>query len=156
MKIQKHVLLIWLVWSVVQIAGAESLHKLTSYKRYIHEYKSLAIEQQHKYKIPASITLAQGLLESGAGQSDLARRSNNHFGIKCHDWKGEACLSRRRPSWRMFPQIQQRKRFIRRSFQIPGSPSALCLFVPPKYPRLQRLGQRIAEMRLCNRPEICQ
>ena len=65
MKIQKHVLLIWLVWSVVQIAGAESLHKLTSYKRYIHEYKSLAIEQQHKYKIPASITLAQGLLESG-------------------------------------------------------------------------------------------
>ena len=43
MKIQKHVLLIWLVWSVVQIAGAESLHKLTSYKRYIHEYKSLAI-----------------------------------------------------------------------------------------------------------------
>ena len=82
MKIQKHVLLIWLVWSVVQIAGAESLHKLTSYKRYIHEYKSLAIEQQHKYKIPASITLAQGLLESGAGQSDLARRSNNHFGIK--------------------------------------------------------------------------
>ena len=69
MKIQKHVLLIWLVWSVVQIAGAESLHKLTSYKRYIHEYKSLAIEQQHKYKIPASITLAQGLLESGAGQT---------------------------------------------------------------------------------------
>ena len=42
-----------------------------------------------KYKIPASITLAQGLLESGAGQSDLARRSNNHFGIKCHsDWRG--------------------------------------------------------------------
>ena len=64
MKIQKHVLLIWLVWSVVQIAGAESLHKLTSYKRYIHEYKSLAIEQQHKYKIPASITLAQGLLDA--------------------------------------------------------------------------------------------
>ena len=42
-----------------------------------------------EYKIPASITLAQGLLESGAGQSDLARRSNNHFGIKCHsDWRG--------------------------------------------------------------------
>ncbi len=89
MKMQKHVLLIWLVWSVVQIAGAGNQHKLTSYKRYIHEYKSLAIEQQRKYKIPASITLAQGLLESGAGQSDLARRSNNHFGIKCHDWKGK-------------------------------------------------------------------
>ena len=42
-----------------------------------------------KYNIPASITLAQGLLESGAGQSELTKRSNNHFGIKCHrDWKG--------------------------------------------------------------------
>lgn len=43
-----------------------------------------------KYKIPSSITLAQGLLESGAGKSDLAIKSNNHFGIKCHntDWKG--------------------------------------------------------------------
>jgi LysM repeat protein len=41
-----------------------------------------------KYNIPASITLAQALLESGAGQSELARKSNNHFGIKCHDWAG--------------------------------------------------------------------
>ena len=67
----------------------ENLSTLSSYHRYIRKYKDLAIEQQHKYKIPASITLAQGLLESGAGQSDLARRSNNHFGIKCHDWKGK-------------------------------------------------------------------
>lgn len=89
MKLQKHILFILLIWSVVQVASAESQHKLISYKRYIHEHKSLAIDQQHKYKIPASITLAQGLLESGAGQSDLARRSNNHFGIKCHDWKGK-------------------------------------------------------------------
>ncbi len=89
MKIQKHVLLIALVWVAAQAASAGIQHKLASYKRYINEYKSLAIEQQKKYKIPASITLAQGLLESGAGQSDLARRSNNHFGIKCHDWKGK-------------------------------------------------------------------
>jgi len=41
-----------------------------------------------QYKIPASITLAQGILESGAGTGDLAQRANNHFGIKCHDWKG--------------------------------------------------------------------
>jgi len=47
------------------------------------------VKHQQKYKIPASITLAQGILESGAGQSQLARKSNNHFGIKCHsDWKG--------------------------------------------------------------------
>lgn len=63
-------------------------HKLASYQKYIKTYSSLAIKQQAQYKIPASITLAQGLLESGAGQSDLARRSNNHFGIKCHEWKG--------------------------------------------------------------------
>ena len=40
------------------------------------------------YNIPASITLAQGLLESGAGRSELTRKGNNHFGIKCHGWTG--------------------------------------------------------------------
>ena len=60
------------------------------YLYYIEDYKDIAMEQQQKYKIPASITLAQGLLESGAGKGQLARKSNNHFGIKCHDWKGPA------------------------------------------------------------------
>lgn len=60
------------------------------YEQYVEKYRALAIEHMKKYKIPASITLGQGLLESGAGNSDLARRSNNHFGIKCHnDWKGK-------------------------------------------------------------------
>ena len=58
------------------------------YVKYIEQYKSLAVDQMKKYNIPASITLAQALLESGAGQSELARNSNNHFGIKCHDWAG--------------------------------------------------------------------
>ncbi len=59
------------------------------YQSYIKEYAPLAVEQMKRYKIPASITLAQGLLESGAGQSALARKSNNHFGIKCHStWNG--------------------------------------------------------------------
>ncbi|MCP9612353.1 glucosaminidase domain-containing protein [Coprobacter tertius] len=58
------------------------------YMRYIDQYKDLAIEQQRKYKIPASITLSQGLLESGAGLGQLASKSNNHFGIKCHKWTG--------------------------------------------------------------------
>ena len=56
---------------------------------YIDKYKDIAIEQMKKYHIPASITLAQGLLESGAGKSELARKSNNHFGIKCHAWDGK-------------------------------------------------------------------
>ncbi|MBO4807076.1 MAG: glucosaminidase domain-containing protein [Paludibacteraceae bacterium] len=56
---------------------------------YINRYKSVAVEEMKKYKIPASITLAQGILESGSGESELAKKSNNHFGIKCHDWQGE-------------------------------------------------------------------
>lgn len=56
---------------------------------YIEQYKDIAIEQMRKYHIPASITLAQGLLESGAGKSELALKSNNHFGIKCHSWDGK-------------------------------------------------------------------
>ena len=56
---------------------------------YIEEYKNIAMCEMKKNKIPASITLAQGILESGNGTSRLAREGNNHFGIKCHsDWKG--------------------------------------------------------------------
>ena len=58
------------------------------YQQYINQYKDIAIEQMLKWKIPASITLAQGLLESGAGSSELTRKGNNHFGIKCHGWEG--------------------------------------------------------------------
>ncbi len=58
------------------------------YQDYIDAYKNLAIEQMLKYQVPASITLAQGLLESAAGHSDLAIKANNHFGIKCHGWGG--------------------------------------------------------------------
>ena len=56
---------------------------------YIEQYTSVAVEQMNLYGIPASITLAQGMLESGYGESALAKSSNNHFGIKCHaDWTG--------------------------------------------------------------------
>ena len=59
------------------------------YLNYIDEYKDIAIEQQRRHGIPASITLAQGLLESQAGQSRLATAGNNHFGIKCTGWAGD-------------------------------------------------------------------
>jgi LysM repeat protein len=59
-------------------------------QEYIDTYKDLAMREMERTNIPASITLAQGLLESGNGNSTLARRGNNHFGIKCHtDWKGK-------------------------------------------------------------------
>lgn len=57
-------------------------------KDYIKKFKSLAVREMERTGIPASITLAQGLLESGNGNSKLAVKGNNHFGIKCHDWKG--------------------------------------------------------------------
>ena len=56
---------------------------------YIERWKDEAIRQMVKHRIPASITLAQGILESGSGKSELSSKSNNHFGIKCHsDWTG--------------------------------------------------------------------
>lgn len=59
------------------------------YQEYVDQWSSVAVEQMNRYRIPASITLAQGLLESGAGRSELAREGNNHFGIKCHNgWTG--------------------------------------------------------------------
>lgn len=54
-----------------------------SAREYLRKYAPVAIAEQRKFGIPASITLAQGLLESNAGNSSLTKRSNNHFGIKC-------------------------------------------------------------------------
>lgn len=69
--------------------AVQAQRRNAAYNAYIKQYAPLAVEQMKQHKIPASITLAQGLLESGAGRSTLARKSNNHFGIKCHrDWRG--------------------------------------------------------------------
>lgn len=60
------------------------------YKAYIDKYKDIAIREMNLYKIPASITLAQGIIESNCGNSILATNANNHFGIKCtKEWTGE-------------------------------------------------------------------
>lgn len=62
-------------------------------QNYIESYKELAINKMYEYKIPASITIAQGIFESAAGTSRLAVQGNNHFGIKCHnDWTGDTIL----------------------------------------------------------------
>lgn len=76
---------------LMMAAGASAQSKWNQrYQQYIDQYKDIAIEQMLRWKIPASITLAQGLLESGAGNSELTLKGNNHFGIKCHGWKGRA------------------------------------------------------------------
>jgi flagellum-specific peptidoglycan hydrolase FlgJ len=57
---------------------------------YIETYKEVAMDEMRRFNIPASIKLAQGILESGSGRSELTKRSNNHFGIKCHtEWNGK-------------------------------------------------------------------
>ncbi len=75
----------------VLVTTAYAQHRQTSYNNYIKQYAPLAVEQMKQHNVPASITLAQGLLESGAGLSTLSRKSNNHFGIKCGGgWRGRS------------------------------------------------------------------
>ncbi|NYI48612.1 glucosaminidase domain-containing protein [Macellibacteroides fermentans] len=89
MRLFVRILPLLLIFIGIGSVQSYAQRKNSSYEAYISKYSNLAIEHQKKYKIPASITLSQGLLESGAGQSSLARQSNNHFGIKCHsDWRG--------------------------------------------------------------------
>ena len=58
---------------------------------YVKKYAPAATKNMRFFKIPASITLAQGILESGYGEGTLAKKANNHFGIKCHkEWKGKS------------------------------------------------------------------
>lgn len=75
---------------------------------YISQYKQIALEQEKQYGIPASITLAQGILESGAGKSTLTRNANNHFGIKAFGgWTGAIYLAwddeRQKSRFRKYP-----------------------------------------------------
>ena len=83
---KKVIFLLALLMNALLAAGQMKWN--STYQQYINQYKDLAIEQMRKYRIPASITLAQGVFESGAGRSELARKGNNHFGIKCHEWQG--------------------------------------------------------------------
>lgn len=69
---------------------ASSVSNKLSVQEYINTYKHIAIKNMIEFGIPASITMAQGILESGYGNSELARYANNHFGIKCHKgWEGD-------------------------------------------------------------------
>jgi hypothetical protein len=83
-----------LISLVYLVKPCTSLAQVFSYeqtvRQYIGKYKDIAILEMMVYRIPASITLAQGILESNAGTSPLATQANNHFGIKCHkEWQGK-------------------------------------------------------------------
>lgn len=75
---------------LIILASSDAQAQRITRQQYIEKYSDWAIENMKETGIPASITLAQGILESASGNSKLAKEDNNHFGIKCHtDWKGE-------------------------------------------------------------------
>lgn len=71
---------------------AQPAERRYSRKEYVERWKDEAIAQMNNHGVPASITLAQGILESADGNSPLAKYANNHFGIKCHEWTGETFI----------------------------------------------------------------
>ncbi|MBS1731659.1 MAG: LysM peptidoglycan-binding domain-containing protein [Bacteroidetes bacterium] len=86
MKKSKHIFLF-----AAMLAALHGSAQTISAQEYINTYKSIAISEMKRTGIPASITLAQGLLETESGNSELVKRSNNHFGIKCKsNWSGES------------------------------------------------------------------
>lgn len=80
--------ILFLTFICVNICGASN----DSRKTFIKKYKSIAMQEMDRTGIPASIKLAQGILESGCGSSKLAINANNHFGIKCHNWNGASFI----------------------------------------------------------------
>lgn len=69
---------------------AQTSSRQITREEYVATYKDMAIREMYEFGIPASIKLAQALLETGNGNSKLAREGNNHFGIKCHGWQGKS------------------------------------------------------------------
>ncbi len=79
---------------------------------YIEKFKDIAVQEMKRAGIPASIKLAQGMLESAMGTSELARKANNHFGIKCHnDWDGKKM-------WRIDDDVDERGKPIKSCFRV--------------------------------------
>ncbi|MBQ3362043.1 MAG: glucosaminidase domain-containing protein [Prevotella sp.] len=85
---KRYIFAVFLLFIMLVSADAQSIKWNKSYSDYFSMWGEVAVQQMVQYRIPASITLAQGVLESGAGKSELARKANNHFGIKCNGWTG--------------------------------------------------------------------
>lgn len=107
MKAHFHFSLLFLLTTVACFAQPAE-RKMTP-EKYIDNYKDEAIKEMLMYNIPASITIAQGMLESGNGNSDLAVYANNHFGIKCHSgWDGPSFIKdddEKNECFRKYPSV---------------------------------------------------
>ena len=89
----KHIKTILCLVCVIATASAGyAQYNEQDIRDYIEMYSEVAIQKMNEYKIPASITVAQGIFESACGKSRLAVEGNNHFGIKCHEWTGDTIL----------------------------------------------------------------
>ncbi len=101
---------LWLLFFYCGVFGQQVPETITV-AGYVTRYKDIAVRKMQEYGIPASITLAQGILESANGNSELARMANNHFGIKCHrDWEGETYTKdddARNECFRKYPSASQ-------------------------------------------------
>ena len=87
--INKRIYIFCLIFAIFYAFTASSQTTRQDYLDYIERYKRVALQYERDYGVPASITLAQGLLESYAGKSRMAQEANNHFGIKAYHWQGE-------------------------------------------------------------------
>lgn len=107
MKLYRNILLLF----VFAVSAYSSAQTNEAYLQYIETYKQIAIDQMRQYKIPASITLAQAILESAAGKSDIAVKGRNHFGIKCgNQWSGLYVLhddDKKREKFRKYESVEQ-------------------------------------------------
>lgn len=88
-SINKQKTLFCLIFALFCAFSASSQTQHERYLAYIERYKQVALEHEREFGVPASITLAQGILESRVGRSDMAVQANNHFGIKAYHWTGE-------------------------------------------------------------------
>ena len=87
--INKRIYIFCLIFAIFYAFTATSQTTRQEYLEYIERYKPVALQYEQEYGVPASITLAQGILESYAGRSRMAEEANNHFGIKAYHWQGE-------------------------------------------------------------------
>ena len=94
---------------------------------YIEQYADVAVQKMHEYKIPASITVAQGIFESACGKSRLAVEGNNHFGIKCHtEWMGDTILIDDDELQECFRKYTSVSGILHRPFAVPDHPETVC------------------------------
>ena len=110
------------LFAAVLGAAADALaQREMTREEYIATYAPLAIQQQKEYGIPASIKIAQGIIESRYGNSDLSRRSNNHFGIKCkNNWIGDTV------------RYDDHRGFLPRPLRVPEEQPAVREIVPAR------------------------